>query len=156
VFLPCLCFFCDCLDYIVSAISFLFLPVLSFLLKESVRQLCVACKVSLYVYFAIALLKNTYSRGIVTDGHHNISIRVSSDQAVFIRYIAFRTLKDSLPDRDGIRTHGIFAFPAIDHSGFFLRSGTTCCAGMQHHLTICNHYMRTALGEVRVNDFGDD
>jgi hypothetical protein len=34
----------------VSAISF-FIPSVTFLPEESVRQLCVACKVSLYVYF---------------------------------------------------------------------------------------------------------
>jgi hypothetical protein len=117
----CLAFvcLCDCLDYICLMISFL----VTFPLKESVRQLCVACKVSLYVYILlVALLKNyLYSRGIVTDGHHNISIRVSSSikQAVFIRYIAFRTLKDSLPDRDGIRTHGIFAFLRLIIVDFF-------------------------------------
>jgi hypothetical protein len=78
--------------------------------SESVRQLCVACKVSLYVYFCWLrywrILTVRHCNGW-TPQHLDSS---HQDQAVLYVTLHFEHWSDSLPDRDGIRTHGIFAF----------------------------------------------
>jgi hypothetical protein len=70
------------LSWLYLSLWFFVILLLSFPSERGVRQLCVAG----FLYMStllVALLKNTLQSGIVTDGHHNISIRVSSEIKLF-------------------------------------------------------------------------
>jgi hypothetical protein len=154
VFLPLPLFvFAIVLIISVSAISFFVLLSRSF--GECSTALCSLQGFFICLLLLVALLKNTYSRGIVTDGHHNISIRL-------IKTKLFYTLH-CISNTEVIHYLIVMVYERmVSLHSLWLIIVDFLEVWNPHVVQVCNTILlyvviiRTALGEVRVNDFGDD